>query len=328
MRKSQKAYTEEELYDMEEKLLEKEEQDTGYPLFNEWIRLYGHFFEFYNTNNGYSHEIENVRIKLVNDLLDYGLYLKSSVKKDSQLAGSQLKKVLYYDRNNPLALYRLGFLYYRDHTYHKAIHYLNASLENSQDQNRKQWRLNERQTELASLYLLSSTLHLKELHGSTALQSGVEGYELAPAIEQVISNKEYSAFTKDEQWFCTYESCQAQFEEASESNELVLFFDYQFTYINYRDRYAEMHIEYARLLKTFMQESRYDRPLGAKDIHDMFPVNVRNNTYIQKIRRVRKFLKDHLGIEEVIIKGEADGSHTRYFFNHDFNFLILARTDF
>ncbi|WP_157100972.1 tetratricopeptide repeat protein [Salisediminibacterium beveridgei] len=331
MRQPRVIYTEEQLYEREDALIEKENQDLPYPLFHKWIELYEDFFTLYRSDDHFKDEKEAVRKKLVRYLLEYGLYLKSSLKKEHQLAASQLQKVLKYDKNNPVALYRLGFLHYRENAFHESIRYFNDSLDQSQTHDKQQWPLNDRQSELASLYLLSSMIHLRDqLNPGNSLtdDSGVEGYELATDIEDVISRKEYRAFTKKREWLCNYESCLDEFNQALGTDLLVLFFDLESTFVQYRHNRVQIHIDYARLLKILMEESYPHQPLGAEEIPHIFPKHVDNNTNIQKAGRVRRFLRTQLGIEDVILPGGKSGTYTRYYFNDTYDCLILSRSDF
>lgn len=62
----------------------------------------------------YLHSITEL---LVFNLIHYGTFMKMNYQKGNNTAKLSLKKALNYDRTNPIAAYRLGFLAYKDKDY-------------------------------------------------------------------------------------------------------------------------------------------------------------------------------------------------------------------
>lgn len=57
----------------------------------------------------YYHSLQYTKKLLVSHLVKYGTYLKMNQIKDDKIAVSSLKKALSYEKNFPIAYYRLGF---------------------------------------------------------------------------------------------------------------------------------------------------------------------------------------------------------------------------
>lgn len=154
----------EELEEIEQNLLD-EEEETGQRNYSMRIELYK---EMYNRlkplarkqNDVYKNYIENVQQSLVYDLIHYGTYLKTEYQKDDHLAAICLEDALKYDRHNPIAAYRLGFLSYKQKNYSSALLYFENALRFQRYDSSHKYKLNSQQQVNAHLYLTNSALYI------------------------------------------------------------------------------------------------------------------------------------------------------------------------
>ncbi|RAK14102.1 tetratricopeptide repeat protein [Anoxybacillus vitaminiphilus] len=157
-----------ELYDVEEKLLE--ELDNGGErdwIYSEIVRVYEKIHQNLSRlttkeRKERKAEIEYVTKQLVKYLITYGTHLKTQLKKDDFTAKNSFKKALKYEQTNPIAHYRLGFLAYKEQQYAEALHYFEKALQYQNGYPNKRFSLNEQQMYYAHLYLANSALFIAE----------------------------------------------------------------------------------------------------------------------------------------------------------------------
>ncbi|PIB40760.1 hypothetical protein AOA59_26875, partial [Pseudomonas sp. 2822-15] len=73
-----------------------------------------------NEGDDQRYYLTYIKNKLVRYLINYGTYLKMGHMKNKVDAERTLKKVLFYQKQNPIAHYRLGFLAYRSRRFTEA----------------------------------------------------------------------------------------------------------------------------------------------------------------------------------------------------------------
>src|SRR3954471_23296643 len=71
---------------------------------------------------------DEVTRKLVKLYVSQGEYFKMADEPDSKVAKRYLKKALQFQENHPVANYRLGYLYYRDREYTRAVYYFDKAI--------------------------------------------------------------------------------------------------------------------------------------------------------------------------------------------------------
>ncbi|ADI00180.1 tetratricopeptide repeat-containing protein [Salisediminibacterium selenitireducens] len=324
---------EEALYAREEALLSYDPGEQGSAGYSPYIQLYKDFLKLYDRHPDFEAEREAVTMKLVHYLIEFGTYLKTTEQASPGPAITPLKQVLRYDRRNPLAHYRLGFLHYRKHAYHEAIHYFNRSLDFHSADSVIKWKLNSRQKQLASLYLTNSALHIQNSisEGEEDVIQGADGYPLAPAIDGLIRDMEFEIRSTDDVQTCSYEACQTFFETGGDRDDWLLFFDYQDTYLKHRGMIQTMHVDTARVLRSLFDAG--GKPVKASDIADVYPEGARNNTYTQKISRIRQFVLRHFMKDDLIVSTDSvpGGTHDRhsvtYALNPNDKGIVLTRSD-
>ena len=107
--------TMEELEEIEQELLDKDEEEEKYGYYYNFVSLYEEMHQqLIRLSRGNREEYRVKRSylerKLVRYLIIYGSYLKMTYRRDDQHAVYHLRQALGYDPENPIAHYRLGFL--------------------------------------------------------------------------------------------------------------------------------------------------------------------------------------------------------------------------
>jgi tetratricopeptide (TPR) repeat protein len=88
--------------------------------------------------------------KLVNLFVSQGEYFKMADKPDPKIAKRYLEKALHMQEDHPVANYRLGYLYYRNREYTKAVTFFEKALDGSMEE-----ELNDTQRMLANMFLVN-----------------------------------------------------------------------------------------------------------------------------------------------------------------------------
>lgn len=136
------------------------------------------------------------------------------------LAASCLKEALKYDKNNPIAAYRLGFLAYKHRNYAEAVQYFKKALDFQQSNQHHPYPLNSQQQLNAHLYLTNSALYIAketaEKMNKLSMTNNLEipNNELAPLYNRLFENEKYlvrHAFyniTKNGRTTCSKRACE------------------------------------------------------------------------------------------------------------------------
>ena len=88
--------------------------------------------------------------KLVNLYVSQGEYFKMADEPNPNIAKRYLKKALQLQEDHPVANYRLGYLYYRDKEYTRAVNYFDKAIAGSVSE-----VLNDTQMMLANMFLVN-----------------------------------------------------------------------------------------------------------------------------------------------------------------------------
>lgn len=88
--------------------------------------------------------------KLAKLFVSQGEYFKMADKPDPKIAKRYLEKALHMQEDHPVATYRLGYLYYRDREYTKAVSFFEKALDGSMEE-----ELNDTQRMLANMFLVN-----------------------------------------------------------------------------------------------------------------------------------------------------------------------------
>lgn len=278
-----------------------------------------------------------IKRQLIKSLVLYGTYIKMANEKNDGNAEITLKKVLNYDSKNPIAYYRLGFLAYKSRRFHKSCHYFQKAIEYHTYEQNQEWPLNEQQLYHAHLYLVNSSLFIaketnEKMKSLFFPEQPLKQYNLSPLFEMINDNDNYlsrHAFVKhtnEGHDYCSKEDCDTFYESNTHENLLILYFSDRESVVRYNDTKNTMNATYARMLKDFLLKSSAEESLLKRDLHDHFDKGeVKDNTYIQKVRRLREKLRV-LQIPEVI-ESDLTRTKTAYFYNGKIPFTVMERVE-
>lgn len=169
------------------------------PEFNPQLeqRLIGIYKSMLRQMNRQDSLYQPIKEKVIDQLIRYGTYMKSAEEKNFQAAEAALGQVLRYDRKNPIAAYRLGFIAYRNEQYSSAlIHFENAVKYHQRHANHK-YRLTEQQEKNAYLYLTNSSLHIakstyeKMNEAFSYLPKKLSSYKFSELYSYLDENEQY-----------------------------------------------------------------------------------------------------------------------------------------
>ncbi|WP_046181388.1 tetratricopeptide repeat protein [Domibacillus tundrae] len=321
----------EELEEYEAELLEKDDNYALHVSFYE--EMYRRIYPLARKDKeNYSDYLDYVRRFLVDYLIKYGAYLKMVYQKDDYTAESSLQKALKYDKQNPIAHYRLGFLAYKKKNYNKACSYFQDSLEYDRSYTVKEYKLNSDQLYYAHLYLTNSALHIAassyeelELLPVNDNISHLPNLKISPFYEYLSQNEKYieeNAFykvTEKEKTTCSRDKCDELFDER-EINTLYLYFQDRSIQAAFNDSVIYLSPQSAEKLRYLLLKSSVENPVTR-----VMDGEVAINTFIQAMKRLRDKLKE-CGISDVI-ESVNYKEETAYYFNKTCPFVVMYRTD-
>ena len=152
--------SQEQLEDLEQEIRLKEEEEQPDMFYSLYISILDEMYKRLRVDRTRCDEADYIKKRIVSNLIRYGTYLKTILKKDENVAVHSLEKALRYDPGNPMANYRLAFLSYKSRDYEKAIPYFNTAIHQKANYEKKEYSLNDQQLYYANLYLTNSCLHL------------------------------------------------------------------------------------------------------------------------------------------------------------------------
>ncbi|WKA53181.1 tetratricopeptide repeat protein [Planococcus shixiaomingii] len=331
----------EELEDQDRLLHSRQEIDEA-TLYRKRIELYGamrsHFRKTRKLNEEDQSILDDITERLAFNLIHFGTYIKMADKKESFLAISSLEKALQYAPKNPVAAYRLGFLFYRRSDFDNALKYFRMAISN-QRLGKDKMLLNERQVIHAHTYLTNSALHiakqtqdtLEELSGAEVEQ--LPGYEFSRLFESLNENDSYlrnHAFyreTKEGRTTCSKQDCE-DFAFDPPQNTIVLYFGDSETSLNFNDKAVSLSKRPSDLLRFLLTSSSAASPASVADVKGFFgdlkvDEELRWDTYRQAVRRLREELKACF-VPSVVETVQGSKS---YYFNGSLPFIILYRVE-
>jgi tetratricopeptide (TPR) repeat protein len=326
----------EELEEIEEEL---NEQEHGYSNFSMKIDLYKEMYRKLSQlvrqhNEDVQSSLDYVKRKLIYCLIHYGTYLKTEYQKDDYLATRCLEEALKYDKTNPLAAYRLGFLSYKFNEYTKAIQYFQNALDNDQYHRQHLYQLNEQQQLNAHLYLTNCALHIaKEAYEKMnqlplAKTHKIPKQELSPLFSSLIENEQYllrHAFykvNKEGRTTCSKAECEKLISSPPHDTLLVYFSDRTIIAV-FNGKEASLTQDQGNMLSYFLLNSSEALPATR---HDFSVVDtIIPNTYTTNVNRLRRKLTQQ-GFPS-LIQTKRYYNETGYYFDESFPFYIMYRSD-
>ncbi|MBN8208920.1 tetratricopeptide repeat protein [Bacillus sp. NTK071] len=279
-----------------------------------------------------------VKKKLLATLIKYGTYLKTVYQKDDNAAHKSLIKALKYDKYNPIANYRLGFLAYKKKDYSKAINYFQTALKSNLD-SYLEYRLEDQQIYYAHLYLTNSSLHIAanthmslrqlNLHTNQEALPGLEMSSLYALVEQTDHYLHQHAFYKMErgkQSTCSKEECE-ELAYNPELNSLVLYSNDRTNELIFNNNSVLLSEDQNIMLRHFLMNSNEEKALTRTAFMDVFEqLEVMERVaFVQRIRRLRRKLIE-CNIPPIIETTSSSGEPA-YYFNNAIEYTVLFRVD-
>lgn len=332
----------EELLDLEEELkdnIQKEENTSYYKLIQVYETLYKKIAR--DPESEYQTSLSNIKDNLIFHLIKHGTYLKTVYQKDDRTAESCMKRAIFYEKNIPIAYYRLGFLHYKKRSYTMALLHFQGALRYQAREGDGKYKMNEQQLYNCHLYLANCGLFIaQKAHEDLKDRSlkadpqKILSYEVSPYYELITDNEqylgqhEYCMVSKNNTKYCGREQC----EEAQDIfGTLILNFTERQISLSYNGQMTNMSGSHAEILRLLLLKSVEERPLTKNDFYDVFTVSnvsgdIPRNTYTQNITRIRGKLKE-LRIPEGMIVNKAGSTETAYYYTQIIPYLIMHRTD-
>lgn len=337
---SLKNMTLEELEEVEEQLHEKEqEEELTYSLYPQKIRIYEEMLRKMVQEQDMTY-YDYVEKRLVLHLVHYGTYLKMQYEKSDEAALQCLKRALKYDKYNPIASYRIGFLLYRRGEYKEAMVRFERAIANQKSYQNREYQLSERQLANAHLYLANSALHLaKQTYEQMEQLSfdqhqALPNYELSPIYESLADNDRYlkeNAFyqiTPEGTATCSKEACEELITHEPADTLVLYFGDRQIT-LTFNETSLALTQEQGDILRYVLVKSREGLPASRMTLQTIFSHSIAEGitkeNFRKKFSRLRGKLEEY-GIPDIIETASHMGE-TAYRFNGSLPYVVMYRVD-
>lgn len=333
----------EELLDLEGELIQARTDEQGGALYH-LVSVYEALFNKISADpeSEYTTSLPNIKKKLINYLVKYGTYMKTEYRKDDNGAASALEKALCLEKELPVAYYRLGFLRYKERNYTMAVIHFKNAIRYQKKVNDKEYKMNDQQVYNAHLYLANSALFIaKETQDSlkglelNVNKENLPNYETSPLFDLIarnelyLANNAYTVVTNEGKRLCSKEDCE---ELAEPANTIILNLINNESVVSFNGgREMSLSKNHVEMLRLFLIESNKDNPLTKNHFYDLFSGTgdngeILSNTYTQNITRLRYKLAE-AGLEKMVIENKAGSRETAYFYNQQFPYLIMHRSD-
>ncbi|WP_110114057.1 hypothetical protein [Bacillus sp. CGMCC 1.16541] len=335
-----------ELEELEQELHDKED-DIEYSLYPQKIDVYKEMHKrlqkSVKENKEEEFYLEYIKKQLLICLIHYGTYLKMKYIKDDRMAMSCLEEALKYDRRNPIAAYRIGFLFYKQAKYYNALNYFQMAISNqTYDESRKDYLLNQQQVINAHLYLTNSALYIaaNTQDDLDAMkhpnQQELPNYEFSSLYRSLKENETYlekNAFYKvsqDGKVMCSKQECEEFVHENELTNTLLLYFNDRDIKLYFRGYYYQISPDHAGILRYLLTSTSQHSPGTRMKMSSYFRdchVNGEpsRDTFKQAISRLRRRLKS-LKIPEIIQTTNHHGE-LAYYFDGTLSYYVMYRVD-
>lgn len=333
----------EELEDQDRQLHLETHDLEEYELYHRKIELYKAMYQKVKQMVRSSLEdqsyLDDITNQLVFNLVHYGTYLKMADHKVEQVAIPSLVSALRYDPYNPIAAYRLGFIYYRRHDFVNAVKYFQQAIYSERLTKDQNMPLTEQQKLNAQLYLTNSALqiakesqdYLAKLPADQTEQ--LPGYEFSSLYYTIRENDAYlinHAFYKEtaqDRTTCSKRYCD-DLALDTPMDTIVLYFGDVETSVSFNGKSEALTKRTSDVLRYLLTNSSHGKPANTYDVKECFgdlsyDEDIQWPTYRQAVKRVRGKL-EACGIPYVI----GTSSDTKaYYYNGSVPYIIFYRVD-
>ncbi|MGJ7034661.1 tetratricopeptide repeat protein [Anoxybacillus eryuanensis] len=334
-----------ELYDREEQLLE--ELNSGEAkdwIYHEIVDVYENMYRYLSrcsAEEQEEHGFEYVKKRLVTYLIRYGTYLKTQLMKDDYMAKKAFEDALRYDKTNPIAHYRLGFLAYKKKEYATAQRYFEKALEYQKTYSNPEFCLNEQQLYYAHLYSANSALFMAEktyrslekfpdyINDQRVPAQLSSLHTLLQQSENILAMRAFTKQTRNGKAYCSKEECE-QLMMNNPLNTVVVYFSDRENVVAYHGREVCLPCDPAEMLCYFLVKTNETRPATKHDVAMFFQPRqdgeISTNTFVQKVRRLRERLS-RIQVPDIIESCQFR-DETAYYYNGSVDYIIMYRSDY
>ncbi|WP_062109970.1 tetratricopeptide repeat protein [Bacillus niameyensis] len=339
-----KDKTIEELLDLEAEFREQsnEEDVALYLLTSIYEELYKKILR--DLESEYDSSLGEIKNRLIAYLVQYGTYMKTQYQKDDRAAESSLKKAIQYNRELPIAYYRLGFLSYKKHNFALAADYFQKATKSNSTCRQLEYKLNQQQLYNTYVYLMNSFLYMAENAQATLkdletqeYEEQIPDYNKSSLYETIQKNERYlntNAFTvlsADGNRMCTKEECERIIEENALPATFILYFSDRHHSLFFNGRESLLNIKQAEMLRYFFLRTNKATPATKNDfarILESRAIEIPDNSFVQTVRRLNQKVRQS-DITANIIENYEGRYHGQvaYFYNQIFPYAIIFRSD-
>jgi len=331
----------EEMFDREQDLIAEVAEDDPWSIYK-LIKFYKLLIsKLTKERRQERYLLDYVKRQLIKRLIWYGEYMKTSDRKDPFTAKQCLKEAISYNRQIPIAHYRLGFLAYQEGRYLNALEHFDMAISQNDVIKEKDYQLNDRQLYYAHLYRSNSALYIADKSHQFLERTSIkgygqpEGYELSPLYNRIQANEHYisrnavTVVSKEGERFCSLEEVE---EVLNTEHKLICYFGDRENAVYYNGRGVTLQINQAEILRFLLLYSSENRPVTIYDMASIFePRNPNgeliNNTLTVAIMRLRESLASiHFPSDK--IQSRRRYGNTGYYYTGDVDYLIIHRTDY
>lgn len=331
--------SQEQLEELELEIRLKEEEEQPDMFYSQYISILDEMHKRLRVDRTRREEADYIKKRIVSNLIRYGTYLKTILKKDENVAVHSLERALRYDSGNPIANYRLAFLSYKNRDYEKAIPYFNTALHQKVAYEKKEYSLNEQQLYYANLYLTNSCLHLatqtQELLEKSTIQVNkkpLPDLEMSTMYRLIEENDTYlqqNAFYKIEGLHvstCSKSDCE-EIASSGSADKLILFFNDRENEVLFGEKGTLLNENNAIMLCQFLLNSSKKNPLTRSAFLEVFDHTevMKKNTFIKRVGRLKEKLSES-NFPEIIETTSLHGEPA-YYFNEAVDPIVMYRVD-
>lgn len=300
----------------------------------------------------YSSSLEKIKGDLVSNLVRYGTYLKTQYRKDDYVAKRSLQQAISYQKEIPIAHYRLGFLSYKQKQYVDGITYFRNALKYQEQCHNERYKLNRQQLFNGNVYLANSALYiaeeakssLKEIE-SEALMASLPSYKRSSLYDLIFENEKILAenaffiVSANGKKTVSKEEVDRLVEEALDKKcwpgTLLLYFSDRSHSLIFKGEEVALSINRAEMLRYFFLNTSERSPATKNHFRGILETRMGNDeisteAFIQSIRRIREKLRE-VGSSNVIVNKPRPrsniGGPTEYYYDPIIPYIIIHRTD-
>lgn len=331
----------EELLDLEEELKETKSEEDGsiFSLISVYETLYRKISS--EENHEYGASLNKIKAQLIHYLVQYGTYLKTVFQRDDDAAERNLRKATRYEKNLPIAYYRLGFLQYKKENYSDALQYFQAAIHSQETCKDTKYVLSSQQLYNGHLYLANCGLFIAKEAQETlsklehdANVEAVPQYITSPYYQLILDNEDYlerhayQITTVDGTRYGTKDHCEDMLEKMG---TIILDLTGRRNLIVFNKKETTLSKNQTEMLRYFLLKSNWEKPLTKHDFYDLYAntkhrEEIPTNTYIQNVTRLRGKLTG-IGIGISVLENSSGARETGYYYNQFYPFVMMNRSD-